>query len=666
MTKVHPKVEEAVETLGLNALTRRRLLVRRRPGQRLARRDRAARRVLGRAAMRTRSRTGSSSAAVGELPEDAEVEVRLRLPRHDQPVLHPDPVRRRGRLRAARLLVPVDRVEGLGRGRDGQRHEHRDHRQGRRHRASPSWTRRRSKVRSTRPWTPGFPVVSYNADGARDDPGTNRLAYIGQGLYESGYAAGPASAGPDRLAATSSASSPRRASSTSSRGSTAPRHAIKDSGKPIKFTAVATNADITKGLSIIDAYAQGHQDVAGHVRGRRRLDPGRRHGRWRSTTCASKGLKVAGGFDLIPETLNSIKAGDLDYTIDQQPYLQGFLPVLALYLYKLVRRAAVPPQTNTGLLFVTKDNVDPYLATKTRYEGSDTAPEAGHRGPGRSRTRDDMDRIGQAGGLPDPVVRVAIGHSVATIGPPSERVGAVSDVGVERPVRQEAPPPHGSTLAAAVSTVRDAFLQRREASVLLVALALLVYFRASSRTFPDPRQPGEHRPGHRAGRDRRGGHRAAAGQRGDRPVGRHGVRARAVPHALLGRLLRRPGDPGDPAGAAGAARRSARSTALVTVMLRVPSFVATLGTFYAAPGHHADDLPRLPGGDPARRRRANPAWLGAARLVRADLVPGDRRGLPHRADPDPVGTAHGRRSAATCSARPRRASRSPASRSATS
>ena len=36
----------------------------------------------------------------------------------------------------------------------------------------------------------GIPVVSYNADGARDDVGTNRLAYIGQGLYESGYALG--------------------------------------------------------------------------------------------------------------------------------------------------------------------------------------------------------------------------------------------------------------------------------------------------------------------------------------------------------------------------------------------------------------------------------------------------------------------------------------------
>src|ERR687886_479180 len=35
--------------------------------------------------------------------------------------------------------------------------------------------------------------------------------------------------------------------------------AIKSSGKSINFASVATNADVTKGTSIIDAYVQGHQ-----------------------------------------------------------------------------------------------------------------------------------------------------------------------------------------------------------------------------------------------------------------------------------------------------------------------------------------------------------------------------------------------------------------------
>jgi glycosyltransferase involved in cell wall biosynthesis len=52
--------------------------------------------------------------------------------------------------------------------------------------------------------------------------------------------------------------------------------------------------------------------------------------------------------------------------------LHRFLPVLALYLYKVSGGLMFPSQTNTGLLFVTKDNVDPYLQTKTRFEGSST------------------------------------------------------------------------------------------------------------------------------------------------------------------------------------------------------------------------------------------------------------------------------------------------------
>jgi simple sugar transport system substrate-binding protein len=148
--------------------------------------------------------------------------------------------------------------------------------------------------------------------------------------------------------------------------------AFKDSGKPVNFTAIATNADVTQGLSIIDAYVQGHQDVAGllAVDAGSTQSVGQMVGKY---DLRSKSLKVAGGFDLIPETLNAIKDGDLDYTIDQQPYLQGFLPILALYLYKVSGGLIAPTETNTGLLFVTQDNVDPYLSTTSRWEGSDSA-----------------------------------------------------------------------------------------------------------------------------------------------------------------------------------------------------------------------------------------------------------------------------------------------------
>ncbi|MEV0384922.1 sugar ABC transporter substrate-binding protein [Nonomuraea sp. NPDC050643] len=217
----------------------------------------------------------------------------------------------------------------------------------------------------------GIPVVSYNADGAREDKGTNRLAYIGQGLYESGYALG------QRALQQVDSGEVVGFIATPGALNIQPRidgaaQAIKDSGKSITFQSVGTNADITKGLSIIDAYAQGHAGLAGMLA----VDAGSTQSIGqvvRKYNMRSKGLKVAGGFDLVPETLTAIKNGDLDYTIDQQPYLQGFLPVLYLYLYKLSGGLLFPSETNTGLLFVTKDNVGPYQTTKTRFEGSDTA-----------------------------------------------------------------------------------------------------------------------------------------------------------------------------------------------------------------------------------------------------------------------------------------------------
>ncbi len=78
----------------------------------------------------------------------------------------------------------------------------------------------------------------------------------------------------------------------------------------------------------------------------------------------------AGGFDLTPGTLTAIKNGQLDFTINQDPYLQGFLPALYLYLYNLTGGLVLPPDTDTGLSFVTKDNVGPYMSASTTYEGS--------------------------------------------------------------------------------------------------------------------------------------------------------------------------------------------------------------------------------------------------------------------------------------------------------
>lgn len=78
---------------------------------------------------------------------------------------------------------------------------------------------------------------------------------------------------------------------------------------------------------------------------------------------------LGGGFDLMPTTLDALNAGALDFTIDQQPYLQGFYPVAELFLWHISGGLSGIANINTGLKFITQASVQPYLQTKSRYEG---------------------------------------------------------------------------------------------------------------------------------------------------------------------------------------------------------------------------------------------------------------------------------------------------------
>ena len=50
--------------------------------------------------------------------------------------------------------------------------------------------------------------------------------------------------------------------------------------------------------------------------------------------------------------------------------MQGFLPVLYLYMFNLTGGLVLPPDTDTGLSFVTSSNIGPYLNSSTTYVGS--------------------------------------------------------------------------------------------------------------------------------------------------------------------------------------------------------------------------------------------------------------------------------------------------------
>src|SRR6516165_3206810 len=218
----------------------------------------------------------------------------------------------------------------------------------------------------------GIPVISYNADGVVTngvpDIGTNRLCYVGQALYNSGVAMG------NRIK--SLISSPGEVVifiATPGSGNIQPRYdgavsVLKPAGFTVKQSATGA---LTSGEGAAEkAFLTGAKST---LKGAFAVDAGSTQ--FLGPSLASVGLKIpAGGFDLTPGTLAAINSGQVNFTIDQNPYLQGFLPVMYLYLFNLTGGLVAPPNTDTGLTFVTKSNVGPYLNTKTSYEGSAPPP----------------------------------------------------------------------------------------------------------------------------------------------------------------------------------------------------------------------------------------------------------------------------------------------------
>jgi simple sugar transport system substrate-binding protein len=60
-------------------------------------------------------------------------------------------------------------------------------------------------------------------------------------------------------------------------------------------------------------------------------------------------------FDLSPEVLDAIQKGDMLFAIDQQQYIQGYLPIVLLTLYKTNLNTIANDVLMTGPGFVTKD-----------------------------------------------------------------------------------------------------------------------------------------------------------------------------------------------------------------------------------------------------------------------------------------------------------------------
>jgi simple sugar transport system substrate-binding protein len=209
----------------------------------------------------------------------------------------------------------------------------------------------------------GIPVVAYNADS----PTNKRLSYIGQDLKLAGELMGK------RIVADVGSGDVVIFTANAGSANLQPRlegaeKAIKDSGAAIKLTTIVTGSLESGEKTAIEAYWTGHQSTKGMyaVDGG---DTAELAGVMQKLGLNAKGVK-AGGFDLAEKTQKGLHEGYLEFTIDQQPYLQGFVPILQLFLWHVSGSLSGPAEVNTGLKFVDKESITPYVNSKSRYEGT--------------------------------------------------------------------------------------------------------------------------------------------------------------------------------------------------------------------------------------------------------------------------------------------------------
>jgi simple sugar transport system substrate-binding protein len=215
----------------------------------------------------------------------------------------------------------------------------------------------------------GIPVVTYNANGSTASP-TNGLAYVGQDLYTSGTEVGTRLAGLMSKGDTAVGLIAQPGALNIQPRLEGAAAALQSAGMKVMFgtSGFDSGATATQESTSIPQFMASHGSSIQGVFG---VDGG-------STSLIGTSLakynlvgKVkAGGFDLEPQTLTSISSSQIDFTVDQSPYLQGFLPTFYLYLWQLSGGLVSPPATDTGLKFVTKANVAPYTSPTSRFEGS--------------------------------------------------------------------------------------------------------------------------------------------------------------------------------------------------------------------------------------------------------------------------------------------------------
>lgn len=194
----------------------------------------------------------------------------------------------------------------------------------------------------------GIPVITINSGTIEQSKQIGALLHVGQPEYDAGHGAG------------------EKAKAAGVTSFLCVNHYITNPASVERCQGFADALGVELGNQMIDAgqdpgeiqskvaaYLQTNPDTNGILT----LGPTSAHPTIAALAASGKaGAIFFGTFDLSSEIAAAIKDGTINFAIDQQPFLQGYLPVVILT--NLARYGVVPGNSiNSGPGFITKDNI---------------------------------------------------------------------------------------------------------------------------------------------------------------------------------------------------------------------------------------------------------------------------------------------------------------------
>ncbi|WP_136646367.1 sugar ABC transporter substrate-binding protein [Tabrizicola sp. YIM 78059] len=205
----------------------------------------------------------------------------------------------------------------------------------------------------------GITVIGVNVDDLEGAAGNPRQAFVGQGFLAAGYSLGKAQSanfpaeGPIKVLVGISAPGQNWSEQRGQGVINFLEEYKASSGRDITWEKIDSGTDLAVTADRVGAYLAANPDTTAY------FDTGFWHAAV-ARVLADRGIEpgkvLLGGFDLVPEVVEQMQKGYVQVQVDQQPYMQGFIPVMMVYLNETIGLA--PADVDTGQGIVTPADAD--------------------------------------------------------------------------------------------------------------------------------------------------------------------------------------------------------------------------------------------------------------------------------------------------------------------